>query len=185
MTILIVTESCFGNTATVAQALAEGLTHSAPGDPVTVVRPDDAPTTLPPDIRLLLVGAPTHAFSLPRPQSRREAAKKGARDATGTGVREWIANVAPAPDLRVVTFDTSIRSRFTPGSAAKASTRALKRRGFRHVERGPSFFVTDTGGPLAEGERQRAQQFGATLDRAPGMATLPTPVATVDTSTDM
>ncbi|MEX5712825.1 hypothetical protein AB1484_32355 [Parafrankia sp. FMc6] len=165
MTVLIVVESCFGNTTAVAHAVAAGLTRTVPLETVSVIHPAEAPVALPGDVRLLLVGAPTHAFSLPRPQSRREAGEKGAQDVDLSGVREWIERVTPSKDLHVVTFDTSIKTRFVPGTAAKASSKALKKRGFRHVDRGPGFFVTATEGPLADGERERAEAWGMQLGR--------------------
>ena len=79
------------------------------------------------------------------------------------GVRDWISRVRPRPDLHVITFDTSVKLRFTPGTAAKAARRALTRRGFARVERGPSFYVSGTPGPLAEGEERRATRWAAGL----------------------
>ena len=163
MTVLIVVESSFGNTMAVAEALAAALRGSTGQDDVTVVQTDDAPGVLPPGVDLLLVGAPTHAFTLPTPKSREQAARKGAFATTKVGVREWIEQLAPRPDLPVQTFDTSIRMRLSLGCAAKATCRLLVRRGFAAAERGPSFYVTDTAGPLADGERQRAGDWAEQL----------------------
>lgn len=163
MTVLIVIESSFGNTMAVAEALATALRGPAGRVDVTVVQTDDAPRDLPPGVDLLLVGAPTHAFTLPTPKSREQAVLKGALTTTTVGVREWIEQLAPHPELRVRTFDTSIRSRFSLGCAAKAACRLLVRRGFAAAERGPSFYVTGTGGPLADGERQRAGDWAKQL----------------------
>jgi hypothetical protein len=164
MSVLIVVESCFGNTRVVAEAVADGLATALGGVPVTVVAADDAPLDLPAAVDLLLVGAPTHAFSMPSSRSRQDAARQGASPApAGVGVRDWIARVTPRPDLPVVTFDTSVKLRFTPGTAAKAARKALARRGFARAERGPSFYVTGTPGPLVDGEAQRAKQWAAGL----------------------
>ncbi|WP_327004436.1 hypothetical protein OHA72_56970 [Dactylosporangium sp. NBC_01737] len=163
MSVLIVVESAFGNTLIVAQAVAAGLNETSAAGLVTVVRPGAAPAEIPAGLRLLVVGAPTHEYSLPKDQTRQQAAKLGAVGGDGTGIREWIARVAPRPDLRVATFDTSVRSRFSFGSASKAAVKALTRRGFRGAERGPSFYVTGTAGPLADGEEQRAMDWGRQL----------------------
>src|SRR6478609_2180226 len=82
MKVLVVYESMFGNTATVARAIAEGcsdagalvaLHHVSEVDPHTVD-----------DYDLVVAGAPTHAWSLPRPSSREEAVRQGAPAASGT-----------------------------------------------------------------------------------------------------
>ncbi len=67
---LLVVESSFGNTAAIGQAVAQGLSQHAT---VEVVHVDHAPDDLPPGIELLVVGAPTHAFSLSRESTRRDA----------------------------------------------------------------------------------------------------------------
>lgn len=163
MNVLIVAESCFGNTRTVASAIASGLSRSLGAEAVTVVRPGQASDELSPDLGLLLVGAPTHEFSLPKEQTRSQAADKGATLDDGIGVREWIGQVHPRADLRVVTFDTSIEMRFSMGSASKAAFKALKKRGFKSAERGESFRVAGTAGPLLDGEESRAESWGAEL----------------------
>lgn len=165
-TVLLVVESSFGNTMAVAEVIAEALRGPTGREVVEVVRADTAPRVLSPEVGLLLVGAPTHAFSLPTPTSRRQAESKGAPATTPVGVREWVAQVSPRPDLRVVTFDTSVKLRLSPGSAKKTACRLLRRRGFAAAERGPSFYVTGTAGPLAEGEQQRARDWATQLGAA-------------------
>lgn len=150
MTVLIVTESYFGNTLTITQAIASGLVQALGQGHVAVLRPSEAPVDLPPDVNLLLVGAPTHDFSMPKEQTHKQAAEKGATGGDSVGVREWIAQVTPRGDLSVLTFDTSLKAKFTPGSASKAAFKALKKRGFRNSERGQSFYVAGMSGPLDE-----------------------------------
>lgn len=44
------------------------------------------------DIDLVVVGGPTHAFSISRPQTRADAVEKGAqKGAAETGIRKWLA----------------------------------------------------------------------------------------------
>ena len=86
MKAFVVDESMFGNTVTIARAIA-GL--EADFD-VTVADVH----TMPPvgDTDRLVIGAPTHAFSMSRPRIRAYATRKatiGAR-AFGTGVREYL-----------------------------------------------------------------------------------------------
>jgi len=163
VTVLIVSESYFGNTLTVTEAIASGIADHLGPDAVTILRPGGAPHELPPEVDLLLVGAPTHEFSMPKAQSRRQAVEKGATDGDSVGVREWLQNLTPRGDLRVLTFDTSIRMKFMPGSASKAAFKSLKKRGFRQAERGQSFYVAGTAGPLVDGEEQRAEAWGRQL----------------------
>ena len=96
MNVLIVHESMFGNTHQIASAIAEGMRQGGADGDVRVVHVDDAPTTIGDDVGLLLVGGPTHGFSMTRPQTRQDATTKGATPAQ-EGVREWIATVTPRP----------------------------------------------------------------------------------------
>src|SRR3954466_14624529 len=142
MNVLIVHESMFGNTREIASAIAAGLRRGRPvedGD-VRLVHVDDAPTAIPDDVDLLLVGGPTHALGMTRPRTRQDATTQGAT-AAREGVREWIQAVTPRPELRVVTFDTRVHVAMLPGSAASAAARALRRRGFDRAQRGESFWV--------------------------------------------
>lgn len=162
MSVLIVVESLFGNTDAVAEALVEGLRGAGTLGEVRVVRTDRAPSAIPGDVTLLLVGGPTHAFSMTRDSTRADAVRKGAdADRQERGIREWIAEVSPRSDLRVLTFDTRVKVKLMPGSAAKVAAKALRERGFSAAERGETFWVEDTDGPLREGELDRARAWGA------------------------
>ena len=173
MKVLIVHESLFGNTKQVAEALAEGLRAGrAGGDDasVLVVNTDEAPATIPDEVTLLLVGGPTHAFSMTRPGTREDAVTKGAPTAPRLGVREWIDAAMPRTDLPVVTFDTRVHVHMMPGSAAASAAKALRHNGFRNADRGETFWVEGTEGPLCEGELDRAKAWGETLAANPRYA---------------
>lgn len=173
MSVLILVESIFGNTRAVADAVATGLRAELAerGDLSDVVVMDvaQAPTTIPKDVRLLLLGGPTHAFSMSRMRTRQDALHDAGALATGgeprtqTGLREWIEAAAPDPQLPVLTFDTRVKVAFVPGSAARSAAKALAERGFEHAERGETFWVEDKPGPLQPGELERASAWGATL----------------------
>src|SRR5690349_4612712 len=61
---LVVHESSFGNTHRVALAVAEGVAAALPEDAsVAVVRADRCDPAAAGEVRMLFVGAPTHAFS--------------------------------------------------------------------------------------------------------------------------
>jgi hypothetical protein len=167
MSILIVCESQFGNTRAVADAIAEGLLRddgSAGGPPVSVVPVDEAPMEIPADVTSLLVGGPTHAFSMTRRETRADAVKQGAPSGhEEIGIREWIEQVQPRPDLPVYTFDTRVHVKLIPGSAAKKAAEALRERGFHKAERGKTFWVEGTPGPLGAEELEKARSWGVEL----------------------
>ncbi len=135
MNTLIVYESMFGNTRKLAEAMAEALETS--GADVTVSPACDAPADLS-DYTLVIVGAPTHAHSLPRPKSRAEAAewavdptKKLSLEETAraTGVREWLEGIMLVGNPRFAVFSTRVDiPRIFSGDAAAAITKGLRRR---------------------------------------------------------
>jgi menaquinone-dependent protoporphyrinogen IX oxidase len=89
---VIVYESMFGGTRRVAGAVADGLAQSAQ---YTVVEVGQAPTVIGADVDLLVVGAPTHAFGMSTPDSRREAQSETTQPVISRelGVREWLASL--------------------------------------------------------------------------------------------
>lgn len=166
---LVVYESMFGNTESVARAIGEGLAEHVE---TTVLAAASAPS-LPPALDLLVVGGPTHALTMSRPKTRQDAGARGARgaDAAGIGVREWLAGRGPLPrDLAVATFDTKIRRPRLPGSAARALRRRLRRAGARSVVGTANFYVTGISGPMADGELERARRWGGQLATSAGLS---------------
>ena len=162
MTALIVTESLFGNTLAIAEAIGGGIAEILGGAGVRVLHASEAPAELPTEVDLLVVGAPTHLLSMPNAGTRHDAERNGAVISQHHGVREWIDTVAIPAGLRVATFDTSIPSRVRLGTAADAAARALRCRGAETTV-GPSFWVTGMEGPLADGELGRATAWGREL----------------------
>jgi hypothetical protein len=162
MRALVVHESMFGNTAEVATEIAAGL--AAEGVAVTTVPVRDAPTSFD-GVDLLVVGGPTHAFSMSRPSTRADAETKGADQdaAEGIGLREWIDLVHGNPDTRVAVFDTKVEHPHLPGSAGRAARKRLRGRGFHAVDPAPTFWVAGTPGPVLSGELDRARSWGTEL----------------------
>lgn len=159
-TARVVVESMFGNTEQVAKAVAQGLSATMETRLLYVAQ---APDTLAPDVGLLIVGGPTHAFGLSRASTRTSAVDQGAHPPAGSdvGLREWLGTLQPGPTPAVaVAFDTRVRKRGVPGSAARGAQKRLKRLGFRVGPTPETFWVTGTPGPLAEGELVRARQWG-------------------------
>lgn len=166
-TALVAHESMFGNTAAVAAAVARGLSSvGCQVDQVDVGTADHPPRPLT-SYDVLVLGAPTHAFSLSRASSRAEAVDQGApaADRTERGLREWLAQLPPAgPGVRAAAFDTRVAMvRHLPGSAAAKAARLLRRRGYRLITGAMSFYVVDTDGPLVDGELERAEAWGSGL----------------------
>lgn len=166
MRALVVYESMFGNTQAVAEAVAEGMSTHLETD---LVECSSAPTTLPPDLDLVVVGAPTHAFSLSRPSTRESAKEQASGEVVsrGAGIREWLEALAVPGDRssRVTAFDTRVQHPHLPGSAAKAALKRLRRLGLHQATPARSFWVIGSPGPLAPGQEDDARAWGAELAR--------------------
>ena len=154
----VVYESMFGNTQTIAEAVADGLSSRME---IELVEVGGAPTRIPDEVSLLVVGGPTHAFSLSRGRTREDAARQagGSVVSRRKGLREWLAELSAMPGLPAAAFDTKIVKPRMPGSAARAAERRLHRAGCKIVAPAESFLVTDTKGPLADGEVERARRW--------------------------
>lgn len=161
MRALVVYESMFGNTEEVARAIGEGIGASMHAD---VIEVGAAPDTVPADVTLLVVGGPTHAFSMSWPTTRRDAARRAATVVSrDRGIREWLGSLpAATTDTEATTFDTRVTSRVT-GSAARAASHRLDRLGYRLTAAFTSFRVADVTGPLVDDEVDRARDWGRAL----------------------
>ncbi len=159
---LLVFESMFGNTEEVARGVAAGLT--AGGFSVESIDVVDASPAETYDVELVVVGAPTHAFSLSRPSTRQDAVSKGGRPAAAaTGLREWIATLPAraAQHGTAAAFDTRVTAmRRLPKAAATRAYHLLAHQGFEMVSRPTGFLVTDIKGALVAGEAERAEVWG-------------------------
>lgn len=160
MNALVVFESLWGNTRALAEAVADGM-----GDDVSHVDVADAPVPVPDDVDLLVVGGPTHAFSMSRASTRHDAEGKGAPAGhAARGIREWLGELSASEHIDVATFDTRVGSvRHLPGSAAKAAGKEVRRHRLGRLVATESFYVRDVGGPLLDGELDRARAWGRSL----------------------
>jgi hypothetical protein len=163
MKALVVYESMFGNTREIATAVADGLHLSAD---VELVEVGHAPATPGDEIDLIVVGGPTHAFSMSRANTRADAVRQGADPTNPTsGIRDWLSGLPTGTHHeRLATFDTRVaKMRHLPGSAAKSAAKVARRHGYQEAAPAESFYVQDSDGPLLDGELDRAEAWGREL----------------------
>jgi hypothetical protein len=160
MHAVVVFETLWGNTEQVAREIAEGIGLEA----AEMVEAVSAPAVLETDVDLLVVGGPTHAFSMSSEKTRESAKQQGATNIPLRGIREWIESLSsPGRDVLVATFDTRVTSPRLPGSAAKKAMKRLVALGFRPVAKPESFGVHGYSGPVTDGELERARRWGERL----------------------
>ena len=158
---LIIVESCFGNTRAIADSIAAGLIDG--GVDAQVVDIDEAPSSLPADLDLLILGAPTHNRGLPTTATRAKAHAQAGADGASQGISQWLGNAEIPASLSVAAFDTVISKNWLSGSAAKAIAKALRRHQGRETTSVGSFVVTANKGPLAAGQESDARSWGREL----------------------
>ncbi|KAA0233564.1 MAG: hypothetical protein JJLCMIEE_02460 [Acidimicrobiales bacterium] len=178
MRVLVVYESVYGNTHTIADAVAEGF--RSPGTEIEVLAVDDASRELVQAADMVVVGGPTHAHGMSWATTRQTAVgdeKKKAEEAdpdqpaheldesaTGEGLRHWFHDIGKVERTGAAAFDTRFdRSPALTGSAARGIARRLRHHGFDLLDEPTSFFVEDTEGPLADHEVLRAREWGEAL----------------------
>jgi hypothetical protein len=165
MKTVVVYESMFGNTRTIAEAIADGL--GGAGEVVLGTVDDLSPDTMD-DAGLLVAGGPTHAHGMARPNAHRTLAKDASSAKYGPvlageeSLRVWLERL-PAGRAAAAAFDTRFdKPRWLTGSAATKIAQRLRGKGYKVVGT-ESFFVQGGGGPLADGERERAAAWGRAL----------------------
>jgi hypothetical protein len=162
---VVVYESLFGDAERIARAIGDGLAEHLD---VEVLAAKDAPLAFGPDLRLLVVGGPNHAMSMPGPATREDAVHKyGAHVADPTaGLHEWLDRARPLHGISAAAFDTRMdRPRMVTAldHAARTEEKLLHALGATLAAPAEHFHVVDPKGPLADGEEDRARQWGAAL----------------------
>lgn len=169
MKALVVYESMFGATRSAAEAIGEGL---APHGSVRVVEVgalvEEAGGSVDEDVDLLVVGGPTHAFSMSRANTREDARKEGPIISTGPGVREWLDDARIPGGVSWAAFDTKVSTPPLPGAASKAIAKELRKRAGTMVAKPTSFAVQGKSGGLLDGELDRAKAWGDRIGGAAG-----------------
>jgi len=144
MKTLVVYGSVYGNTKTIAEAIATAI----PGE-VDLLKADEALEVEPGAYDLLVVGAPTHGGRPPE------------------AVQTFLNQIqAPAlKGIKVAGFDTRVKHFVAKlfGYAAPRIVKALEKKGGIPVGVPGDFYVAGTEGPLLEGEVERATQWARGL----------------------
>jgi len=158
MKALVIYDSFFGNTEKVAKAIGSAL--GGPKD-VMVSRVCETNQDLLKDVKLLLVGSPTRAFS------STPAIKTFVRSLHGGSLE----------GVKVSAFDTRMKiDEKTPGIlrffagifgfAAKPILDGLVKKGGNQVVPAEGFFVIGSEGPLADGELDRAAEWAKRISNS-------------------
>jgi flavodoxin len=141
MKAFVVYDSAYGNTKTIAEAVASGLGSKAAAVPVDLF---DAGSVRSGD--LLVVGSPINGWR-PTPKITQALADLASRGLSG---------------VRAAAFDTRLKL-FIHGDAARKMSRALKDAGASIVAGPMAFYVKGSEGPLRKGEVERAAAWAETL----------------------
>jgi len=162
MKVIVVYESHWGNTASVAKAIAEGF-----GAEAQVLTTDEASPSAVADADLIIAGAPVMAFNLPSDRMLAAVADDvkapSPPDLSHPSMRSWLDRL-PAGHGRSAQFETGLR--WSPGGATGAIGRKLEDAGFKRLAKGRRFVVKGSYGPLRDGELERAKRWGNELAAA-------------------
>jgi len=152
-------ESHWGNTAAIADAIAEGI-----GPGTMVLTTDEATGAALAGADLVVAGAPVMGLRLPteRTLAGMPGDRKAPRepDMSHASMRSWLDQL-PTGSGRGAAFET--RLRWSPGGATGAIEHGLGAAGYRRLTRGHKFVVTGAYGPLRDGELEAARAWGAEL----------------------
>jgi hypothetical protein len=172
MRAMVVYESMFGNTRRVAEVIANAMRGVME---VQLLRADTARDVGLDGTDLLVVGAPTHAWGMPRPGTRKGApnyVRKPGSDLvlepdadSRPGVREWLDTIGDA-HVQGAAFDTRFSGPAAlTGRASTGIVKSLTGHGLIMVV-APASFLVDRKNHLRAGEVDRARAWGLQLGSA-------------------
>ncbi|GIG55137.1 hypothetical protein [Demequina activiva] len=168
MDAVVVYESMWGNTSTVARAIAAGL-----GRGTQALATDAATPAAIGSCRLVVAGAPVHAMGLPTDTTRASAAAKRqgvdglSADLGHPPLRDWLEGLAAGPRLYAA-FETRIRGPLGRG-AVRGIARAFEEAGWAALDEPRGFTValtTRSAEPAAlllPGQEEAAHRWGEHL----------------------
>jgi hypothetical protein len=160
MKAVVVYESLWGNTATIARAIAEGI-----GPDAEALTTDAASAHAIADADLIVAGAPVLGFSLPSDQmlenvARSERDAPTPPDLSHPSMRSWL-DALPRGGAHAAAFETRIW--WSPRGATGDIETRLNKAGYRTIAKAAKFVVKDKYGPLRDGEVERARRWGKQL----------------------
>jgi Flavodoxin len=179
MRALVVYESMYGNTRQIAEAIGRGLCGAYMVQVVPVGRARFEHVGR---YDLIVVGGPTHAHGMSRPDTR-EAAISGPgvaadqfkveADANGLSLRVWLDTLGLGRG-HAAAFDTRLHGyALLTGRASKGIAAMLRKHGFELAAEPISFFV-DRHDHLLPGEQERAERWASKLgEKRPKPVVLP------------
>ena len=171
MKAIVVYESYWGNTASVTQAIAEGL-----GEGAKAMSTAEATGEAVAGAGLIVAGSPIIAFSLPSEKTRNNMLAKPDKkapsppDLSHPSMRTWLVALPQAvvsgggAVVRAAAFETGFK--LSPGGSAGKILRMLEEKGYRPVAKKQRFLVKGSYGPMKDGELDRAKAWGAELAKA-------------------
>lgn len=166
MKATVIYESMYGNTHSIAEAIAQGLNSAAAAEVLSV---EEARSKDLSRMQLLVIGGPTHAHGISR-KPLREAAVAGARrnekglvidpSTVGMGLREWLDSLGHTTG-NAAAFDTRLDAPdLLTGHVSKGIAKKLEQHGF-HLLAEPASFLVGKDNHLLPGEQDRARTWGA------------------------
>jgi len=167
MQVLVVYESIYGNTHTIAAAVARGCGSE---HDVTVLPVAEATAERVAVAEMVFVGGPTHmhgeSWAMTRDGARKQAEKEELDldpDASGPGLRTWFHGLGHVDGIAAAAFDTRFDANpaFT-GRASRGIAHRLRHHGFR-VSADPESFLITTDNALVEGEELRAENWARSI----------------------
>ena len=171
MKAIVVYESYWGNTASVAQAIAEGI-----GADARALSTAEATGAALVGVGLIVAGSPIIAFSLPSEKTRNDMLAKPDKkapsppDLSHPSMRTWIVALPQTGASgggvagSAAAFETGFK--LSPGGSAGKILKMLGEKGYKPVAKKQRFFVKASYGPMKEGELERARAWGAELGKA-------------------
>ena len=144
MKVLVVYDSKWGNTESIAKAVAAGIGKNA-----KAIKVHDLETSKTETMDLLIIGSPVIGGKPTK------------------SIQEFLKKLSQTMDkkMRIATFDTRMTMKFAKklGFAAVRMAEELKENGNTIVAEPTGFIVLGQKGPLAEGELERASKWGKDL----------------------
>jgi len=172
MRALVVYESMYGNTHTVAEGIGDGLRAVAEVTVLPVARIGGEDLS---GIDLLVVGGPTHIHGVTTARSRKTAIDAASApdsdltidpDAEGPGLREWLDGLDVPGATNAAAFDTRIDGpTLMTGRASRGIARRLRGLGLEMIAP-PESFVVDRDNHLRPGVAEAARAWGLQLGRS-------------------